>query len=170
MKEFTPSSIRKRSSGQNLDPYLSRRPPEDRAVCRGCHAVYHNRHWTLTIGGNGKIRHKGPENGPMVLCPACQKIGDRFPSGVIQLKGAYLKLHRTDIINLIRNEETRARGFNPLERIMSIHETADGLKIETTSEKLAQRIGNRLQRAHKGEVHYHWSNNEHFVRVEWARD
>jgi pyridoxine/pyridoxamine 5'-phosphate oxidase len=73
-------------------------------------------------------------------------------------------------MNLIRNEEERARGLNPLERVIAVKENGHGgIVISTTNEKLAQRIGRSVKKAFHGEVAYHWSHDTKLVRVEWER-
>lgn len=166
MRGYTASTIKKRDDGISADPYLARKPPKDWAVCSRCHAIYHNKHWFLSE----KVAQDLLKNQPRHhLCPACQKIRDHFPSGVITLKGEYLVQHRGEIMNLVRNEEVRARGFNPLERIVSIREGDGTVEVETTTEKLAQRIGKRLHHAHQGKVAYRWSRDNHLIRVAWER-
>lgn len=157
----------KRDEGKETDPYLSKNPPGDWAICRQCHAIYHNKHWILDADLYEEILEEENASPVWTACPACQKIREHFPMGIIHLQGDYLKFHKEEILNLIKNEEERARGFNPLERISAIHDLGNELEIETTNEKLAQRIGKRLHRAHHGSVHYKWSNK--FIRVEWAR-
>ncbi|MGD0947698.1 MAG: hypothetical protein ABSA52_09720 [Candidatus Binatia bacterium] len=72
-------------------------------------------------------------------------------------------------MNLLANEEERAKGLNPLERIVRISE-GDGIPtITTTNEKLAQRIGRALQKAFQGEVSYRWSEDTKYLHVQWAR-
>jgi hypothetical protein len=56
----------------------------------------------------------------------------------------FLKAHREEILHLIYNEEERAKGFNPLERIVEMTESDGGMVVTTTNEKLAQHIGRRL--------------------------
>lgn len=156
----------KRDSGREGDPYLSKNPPRDMSVCGKCHAVYHNKHWILDEELCGEV---GKGKSSSILCPACQKIEDHFPMGVIHLQGDYLEVHKEEILNLVRNEEKRARGFNPLERIETINDRGGSVSIETTNEKLAQRIGKRLLRAHQGRVRYRWSGDNKFIRVDWER-
>src|SRR3972149_4991266 len=67
------------------------------------------------------------------------KIPAGFPAGVVPLRGADLRTHRDEILRLVRNEEGRSRGINPLERIMEIREGGDGMGIPTTAEKPAPR-------------------------------
>jgi len=104
-----------------------------------------------------------------VLCPACEKIRDRYPSGQVTLKGPFLAEHREEILRIIKNEEQRARGTNPLQRIMSLSEKSGQLDVTTTDEKLAQRIGRELRKACGGKVTYGWSHNDKFLRVQWER-
>jgi hypothetical protein len=70
---------------------------------------------------------------------------------------------------LIKNEEHRAKGFNPLERIMEITKIKKGMEITTTNEKLAQRIAKSLERAYQGSVDYKWSSGTKLLRAEWER-
>lgn len=150
------------------DPYLPRGASQKTSVCEGCHSVYKNKRWyhdprlyaaAITI----------PDTATMV-CPACLKIRDNFPGGIVTLKGDYVLAHKQDILNLIKNEEERARGFNPLERVMSVKENGYGsIVISTTNEKLAQRLGRSIKKAFHGEVAYHWSHDNKLVRVDWVR-
>jgi hypothetical protein len=87
----------------------------------------------------------------------------------VTLKGPYLAEHREEILRIIVNEEKRARGVNPLERIMSLSDENEQIEITTTDEKLAQRIGRELRKACGGTVSYGWSHNNKFLRVEWER-
>lgn len=148
------------------DPYLPKHSHGKIAVCESCRAVYRNKRWYA----NGDVKQAERE-GIKVVCPACLKIRDNFPGGIVTLRGGYVLAHKQDIINLVRNEEERARGFNPLERVMSIKENGRGsLIISTTNEKLAQRLGRVLKRTFHGDVSYQWSHENKLVRVEWVRE
>ncbi len=147
------------------DSYLPR-GSQGAAVCEGCHAVYQNKRWYV----NGDCLKEGTAT-ITVVCPACLKIRDDFPGGIVTLQGDYVLPHKHDLIRLIKNEEERARGYNPLERVMSIKENGRGsLVVSTTNEKLAQRLGRAIQKAFHGEVTYRWSHDNKLVRVNWARE
>ncbi len=75
-----------------------------------------------------------------------------------------------ELLRLLRNEEQRAREKNPLERIMRITTETDGLRVETTTEKLVQRLGRCLRKARGGEVSYKWSHNNKYARVVWEKE
>lgn len=58
----------------------------------------------------------------MVLCPACQKIRDRYAEGHVTLRASpLLNTHKDEILQLIRNEEEPAKRVNPIERIIRDH-------------------------------------------------
>lgn len=156
-------------NGHDLhDAYLNKVRPKDKSYCKKCGAIYQSKHWSFDEDRLQEMKATG-KNG-VTVCPACQKIADRFASGIVTLKGIFLKNHREEILNLIRNEETRAMGLNPLERIIEILPRPEGLEVTTTHEKLAQRIGKSLYRAFHGKVAYQWSRGDKMARVSWMRE
>ena len=149
------------------DPYLSRGVQGKMAVCEGCRAVYRNKRW---YAGDAKTE-VAVSGAKAVVCPACLKMRDDFPGGIVTLKGGFVLAHKSDILRLVKNEEERARGFNPLERVMSIRENGHGgIVISTTNEKLAQRLGRAIKKAFHGLVAYGWSHDNKLVRVDWTRE
>lgn len=149
------------------DPYMHSQEPHGDAQCRECSAVYHNQRWYLPEClppdlKNHKLSH--------VVCPACRKIADGVPGGVLKLSGRFLELHRDDILHLLHNEENAARQSNPLERIMSVETNGTSTVVQTTNEKLAQRLGKAVHRAYGGELDYKWSEDTKLARVTWRRD
>lgn len=144
------------------DTFLPRRSPAGVIQCRGCGAFYHRRRWTLTAP-----RGLSPSaERQRLFCPACQKIKAHSVSGEVHLLGVAAS-ERGEILRVLRNEETKAREKNPLERIMRMAATGGGWRVETTTEKLAQRLGRSLRKARGGKVNYAWSHNNKFVRVVW---
>lgn len=146
------------------DAYLTK-SGQGTAVCESCQAVYRNKRWYA-----GPEVLKAGTAAVKVVCPACLKIRDNFPGGIVTLAGGYVLPHKRELLKLIKNEEDRARGFNPLERVMSIKENGRGsLIVNTTNEKLAQRLGRAIKKAFHGDVSYHWSHDNKLVRVDWER-
>jgi NMD protein affecting ribosome stability and mRNA decay len=151
------------------DPYLPRGASQKISVCEGCHSVYKSKRWYADPDIYDAAL-KIPDTSTMV-CPACMKIRDNFPGGIVTLKGDYVLSHKQDLMNLIKNEEARAHGFNPLERLMSVKENGKGsIVISTTNEKLAQRLGRAIKKAFHGEVTYRWSHDNKLARVDWVRE
>jgi hypothetical protein len=150
------------------DPYLPRGASRKISVCEGCHSVSKNKRW-YADPDIYDAAIKLLDTATMV-CPACLKIRDNFPGGIVTLKGAYVLPHKQELMNLIKNEEARAHGFNPLERVMSVKENGYGnIVVLTTNEKLAQRLGRAIKKAFHGAVTYQWSHDNKLARVDWVR-
>jgi hypothetical protein len=145
------------------DTFLPRLSPKGVIQCSGCGAFYHRRRWTLSMPAGAPP----PGRAERTYCPACRKIKERRPSGELCLVGAAVG-DRGEILRLLRNEESRAREKNPLERIMRMDNAQNQWRIETTTEKLAQRLGRALHRTRGGKVEYRWSHNNKFARVVWT--
>jgi len=149
------------------DPYIPRKGTPDTGICPDCHAISRKKRWYVDEEEYLVLARSGAA---LRRCPACRKIADGMPSGVVNLRGGFLRTHREEILKIARNEERRARGINPLERIMEIREAGDGVELLTTDEKLAQRIGREIRKAYQGSVSYKWSEDANLLRVIWGRD
>ncbi len=105
-----------------------------------------------------------------VVCPACRRIADRAPAGMVRLSGAFLQGHRDEITHLLHNTEAREKPDHPLERLIEIVEDGDELVATTTGMHLANRIGHALEAAYDGDSDYRYSDSELFLSVDWRRD
>ena len=152
------------------DPYIDEEQLHENSVCRSCGDIYTAGRWYNPEQVGKKGEHGAAAALASVVCPACRKMRDRVPSGVLRLTGTFLTNHREEILNLIRNETRKADAVNPLERIMSIHSTDGEVEITTTNEKLAQRIGRAVHKAYSGIVEYKWSGDDKLARVNWHRE
>ena len=146
------------------DMYLPQLDPKGVIQCSGCGAFHYRRHWTLMPPAGFSSERRSD----LVFCPACRKIRDRFAGGEVTLLGLETE-NRGEIARILRNEESRAREKNPLERIMSMHAVRGGWRVETTTEKLAQRLGRSMKKARGGRLDYKWGHNNKFVRVVWEK-
>jgi NMD protein affecting ribosome stability and mRNA decay len=167
-----PYGTRFREKGQmtarSTDVYLPKQGMKEVAVCTGCNALYWNKRWYLHEDESTKLSAEMVRN--EVICPACQRIQDNYPAGVVTFTGDYLVLHENEILNTIKNVEEKARTKNPLARIMEIKQEGNVLTIRTTSDKLAEKLGRDIYKAHSGDLEYQWSKQENFVRVNWSRE
>jgi NMD protein affecting ribosome stability and mRNA decay len=162
---FEPAS--RKNVDRTRDPYIPRKGPLEAGVCPDCRAISRKKRWYMNEAEFVSLVRAGAV---LRRCPACRKIADGFPSGVVTLHGKFLQTHRDEILTIVRNEERRARGANPLERIMDIRDGGESVEILTTNGKLAQRIGREIRKAYQGTVSYKWSEDANFVRVNWSRD
>jgi hypothetical protein len=53
---------------------------------------------------------------------------------------------------------------------MRIAAAKGGWRVETTTEKLAQRLGRSIKKARGGKLAYKWGHNNKFVRVSWQKE
>ncbi|MEO0093296.1 MAG: BCAM0308 family protein [candidate division WOR-3 bacterium] len=149
------------------DPYLTTKAYPEPTICPGCGLVYHNKRWTKDEYLLNSIKSIAQKH----KCPSCRKIEDHFPMGIVTItqEDDFIKQHRTEIINLIRNEEKREILRNPLDRIMSLKNNDDTIVVETTSENLAVAIGKALKRAYRGELKINFSRENKQTRISWKR-
>ncbi|MFQ3548225.1 MAG: BCAM0308 family protein [Armatimonadota bacterium] len=140
----------------------------DKSVCEECKSVYSLGRWYSK--DEFLATHKRAELGEKVICPACKRLKEQFPGGVLTLEGDFLLEHRQEILNLIRNETEKAQNFNPLERVMSIDFDGSVMEITTTNEKLAQRLGKAIHKAYSGDIEYKWSQGNKLARIYWQRN
>jgi NMD protein affecting ribosome stability and mRNA decay len=162
-----PRIIRKKAIDTEKDPYLLKLSPEDMAVCRKCGAVYHDKRWSLSKTVAEKAARKKSVD---VLCPACQKIKEKFAGGFVTIQGDFVQDHKEELLNLVRNKEKRAMHYNPLNRIIEIKERKGVIEVSTTTDKLAQKLGQMIKKAFNGEIEYKWSSDTKLARVVWTRD
>jgi NMD protein affecting ribosome stability and mRNA decay len=132
-------------------------------VCPGCGATYRKGRWTWQPAVS-PARER--------TCPACERIADRYPAGVLQVEGRFAVAHRDDLVGLVRHVEQRERSRHPLKRIIQIAERRNGFVTETTDGKLAQALGRALHKAYAGKLEHPptTADVENLVRVRWVRD
>ena len=143
------------------DPYKAKGKLEEPSACRQCKAVYHKGRWTW-----GSV----PSDSHYVVCPACERIQDGVPGGVLLLTGEFVTKHRDQVLGLARNEEARVKAEHPLARIIKIEDQAkapEGVVITTTDPHLARRIGEALHHAHQGTFTCRYEENEDLLRANW---
>lgn len=142
------------------DPYKLRGKLSDPTACPECGVMYRGGRW---------IWGAPPVDAHQAFCPACRRIRDEYPAGLIRLAGAFAQAHRAEVLGLARNVEEREKRAHPLKRIMVIREEAEGVLITTTDAGLARNIGDALQRAYEGELEYQYTDEESLLRVSWRR-
>lgn len=145
---------------RNEDPYQSRGKYPEPSMCSGCGAVYHKGRWLWGVAQPDA--HK-------ILCPACQRVHDRVPAGIVTLSGEYFGKHRQEIMNLVHNIESKEKAGHPLQRIMNITMQDDSTVISLTDFHLTRTIGEAIEHAHKGQVDYQFVDKDGVMTVNWSR-
>jgi NMD protein affecting ribosome stability and mRNA decay len=144
-----------------LDPYQRQKKLHEGVVCPQCGAAYHQGSWRWMARAEDVAEE---------LCPACRRINDNFPAGVVTLRGDFAREHKEEMIHLARHQEEAEKNEHPLNRIISIDEDAQGVVINTTDIHLPRRIGEAVHRAFHGEIEDIFEKDGYFVRVNWTRE
>jgi hypothetical protein len=145
------------------DPYHATGKLTEPTACPECRAVYQKGRWQWGDAEPGAHQ---------VLCPACRRIQDSVPAGVVTLSGDYVRSHREELVRNIRAQEQTERAEHPMNRIIDLINSDDGMTIEvtTTDIHLPRRIGESIERANGGTLKETYDDNGYFVRVDWKRD
>lgn len=141
------------------DPYRAKEKHREPTICESCGALFINGRWTWD---------DIPPEVYEAICPACQRIEDHYPAGIIEVSGSFFQDHHTQIINMIRNINSKEISEHPLERIMDIKEKRGKTTVTTTGLHIARRIGDALFSAYEGELDYNY-DDENLIRVKWKR-
>ena len=142
------------------DIYQSKGKYPEPCVCSGCGAVYHKGRWQW-----GKAQADAHKH----LCPACQRIHDRVPAGVVTISGAFFDEHHQEILGLIHNIEAREKVEHPLQRIMSIHSNDDGTEVALTDFHITHAIADALTDAYQGTADIAHTEKNDVMRINWTR-
>jgi NMD protein affecting ribosome stability and mRNA decay len=146
------------------DSYKLLKKPGEPSHCPDCAAIYHAGRWQW-----GAATPASSE----VICPACQRIRDRFPAGFLHVGGSFFAEHRDEMLGLISHRAAKARAEHPLARVMGTDKDdegeADDILITTTDIHLARDLGEALHDAYRGELAFHYNDAENLLRVHWRR-
>jgi len=148
---------------ESKNPYFEGQKYPEPTVCPRCGLVYHAGRWQKV---DEAPSHPVQES----HCPACRREIDRYPAGLVVLRGAYLKKHHQEILNIARNQAASAAAARPLQRIMWVKEGQGEVEIATTNGHLALRIGKAIKSASKGDLTIKRAAEDQLVRVYWERE
>jgi hypothetical protein len=146
--------------GENApDPYKANLI--EPAVCPICFAVFKEGRWQWAAWW--------PINSHQHVCQACHRARDRYPAGIVTIRGGFAMGHRAEILSMARRLEQHEKFLDPLHRIMGIEERPDSIVINTTDIDLPRVIGKALQDAYGGDLETVCPKESYSVRVNWTR-
>lgn len=148
---------------ESKNPYYEGRKYKEPTYCGNCGLVYTEGRWVDACLDEDIQANEE-------LCPACRRERDRVPEGLVYLSGSYLEEHKSEILNISKNQEATAQSTRPLQRIMWVDHESNSVEIATTSEHLARRIGKAIHRAHQGSLDIKSGQDDRLVRLYWERD
>lgn len=149
------------AAGFGEDTYGTREHLREPSTCTDCGAYYHDGRWTWTVPGAGEAEQ--------VVCPACRRIRDDYPAGILTIAGTFFGDHEEEIRGLISNTEEAEKSEHPLHRVMDAELDEGELIVRTTDIHLPRRIGEALKSAYDGELDFHYDEGSQFLRARWER-
>ena len=127
--------------------------------CPICSALYKGGRWQW-----GK-----PEGEPRCMpCPACLRIQDKFPAGLLSIPGDFVCDHMEDIERVLHAVEQKEMAQHPLRRIMG--HSIDGtntLQVQFTDRVIARVAAEALVKAYSGYLEFDEFDSEYLMVVEW---
>lgn len=144
---------------ERRDTYMEQEKREGVLMCESCGSAWMDGRWSW---------NPVPLDAPFTVCPACQRIRDDYPAGIVQIEGDFLEEHAEEIRQLIENVEKTEKEEHPMERFLDYPDDGPPRRITTTGTHLARRIGEALQAAFEGELRVDY-RPETFLRVWWTR-
>ena len=144
------------------DPYMMRAKPTEPTRCPECGVVFSEGRWQWLS--------TAPKNPREEVCPACQRIRDQQPAGILTLTGDFFNNHREEMLNLINNKVDGQKATHPMKRLMAIDDQEDGSTVITfTDTHLPRGVGQAIESAYDGELEIQYTEATNLVRVYWQR-
>lgn len=142
------------------DTYRIRGKWPEPTRCPDCKAAFLKGRWTWEPAPAGAVE---------VTCPACRRIADQYPAGILTLEGPFFDAHRAELLNLVQNVEKAEKSTHPLERIITIEEQDGQTRVTTTGVHLTRRISEALFRSYEGDLSYQYGDGAKLIRSFWKR-
>ena len=155
------SPRRARRIDADADPFATSEKPPEPAVCPRCGAVVRAGRWVWGSAAHGAAA---------VECPACRRIAQDLPDGILTVAGAFVQAHDTDIRGLVHHVEENEKRDHALARIFGIEAEGKELVVKTTERRLAESLGRALERAYGGTLERVEGDKSSPLRVRWQRD
>jgi hypothetical protein len=154
LKEHIPRIVKPK----HHDTYVHRKKSADAFVCDQCGVVSFGGKWRWGAPPLADV-HGG-------LCPACERIRDRYPAGTLTIP-ASLVGDREELIGLIGNIERRESAEHPLERVIRIEESEEGATVTTTGIHLARCLASKLSRRFGRKAKLRYPEEQHLLFASW---
>jgi len=117
--------------------------------CPHGEAVYYKKSWHHTekfFLNPPKLTGKGVQ---FKLCPAHEMLKNKQYEGEVIIKNVPAK-YRQELLNLIKNMGERAMRQDVLERVLEFKTKNSELKVTTSENQLAQKIGRKVKEIFRG--------------------
>lgn len=143
-------------------------------ICIDCNAYYYDKSWHPSL--EGAVKGQTPEEFAdhevkFQPCPACQMKKDKTFEGEIIIKlNDVNDSQKSDILNAIHNADKQAQDRDVMDKVLWIEDKGTEIRVYTSENQLAIRIGKKLDSAFKGgKLNINHSKSEDAARVVWEK-
>lgn len=156
---------RQRSKKEEQEFGLARK---EFVICPDCDSVFFDKSWHHSLEEDAQ-HLKDNKNTRFKICPACRMKKDRTFEGELVIKLSKEKLgEKREVMNVVKNSDEQARSHDPLDRVLWIEDKGNEIRVLTSENQLAARIGKKLRSAFKGSAfEIKHSHEEDTIRVRW---
>ena len=137
-------------------------------ICPDCNCVFFDKAWHRSLDED--VKHiKESKSLKFKVCPACRMKRDRTFEGELVIELSKEKMgEKKEIMNIIKNSDKQAQAHDPMDRILWLEDKNNEIRIFTSENQLAVRIGKKLKASFKGSVlEIKHSHEEDVIRVFW---
>jgi Zn-finger nucleic acid-binding protein len=137
-------------------------------ICPNCNCVFFDKAWHHSLEEGAK-HLTDRKNIRFKICPACQMAKDRTFEGELVISLSKEKLaEKNKIMNIVKNSDEQARAHDPLDRVLWMENESGKIRVLTSENQLAVRVGKKLESAFKGgTLEIKHSHEEDLIRVFW---
>lgn len=142
-------------------------------MCSDCKSVFFDKAWHHLMDEDKHFSAEKDTNIKFAVCPACNMLRNKMFEGEIVIKLNPLAenaIIKNDVLGAIKNSDEMARERDPMDRILWTEDNGDEIKIYTSENQLAVKIGKKLDSSFPGgQLKIEHSHGEDLIRVWWER-
>jgi|GEM_PF-1260800 len=136
-------------------------------ICPDCGMVSVGKRWFRGLLQKDHLEYKIERT----RCPGCEAIKKKKIEGFVELRTNLARKSYYEVLGLIHHTEEEALRDNPINRIIAISLPKDNIiRVTTTSQFLAKRIGKEFKKAYNGNLNIKFSDHDHYLHAIWTDD
>jgi len=146
----------------NVSYHLLHKTSLEDVMCPKCGIVLENGRWQLPEKLHLGIGER--------VCPACQRIEDKNPGGLLTLRGEFVKRYRSEILRIVYKKLEEQKNKNPINRLMQLEEVSKATVVMSFTDQLTPLgLGKAIKKQFHGDLDIRQGKGGGVVRVNWNR-
>ena len=136
--------------------------------CSECGVVYFDKSWHHGLLEEKQEHLKENRQFKFTLCPTCKMAKGKIFEGEVVIKlGPKNYNLKANVMNTVKNSDKQAQDRDPMDRILWTEDKDDEVRIFTSENQLAVRIGKKLESSFSGSKLEIKHSGEDIIRVYW---